>query len=283
MAVRAIGHELDAELLELVLKRFGVGDNLFLIGDKFRLDSLLQRNSESGDGVVVWPALVTWEDRKVDWAFEIVEKFLAGLGVGLADALAVEDHGATRPAEGFMGCGCDDVGVFEGGGNHAGRDQARDVRHVDHEVGAAEIGDLAHAFVVDEAAVGGRAGHKDFGAVHEGIFLEGLVVDDPGFEVDSVGKGFEIGGDSRYLLQRGLIAVTQVAAVGEIEAHQSLMWPHDRLIDLEIRRTAAQSLDVNSPFLRVELECLEGSGLARQFNHVDKLVASIVTCSWIAL
>ena len=53
----------------------------------------------------------------------------------------------------------DDMGVFERDGMHAARDQTGEMRHVDHEIGADPIGDLAEALEVDDARIGRAAGN----------------------------------------------------------------------------------------------------------------------------
>ena len=45
----------------------------------------------------------------------------------------------------------------------AARDQAGNMRHVDHEVGTDLIGDLAEAGEVPDAAIGGAAGDDQLG------------------------------------------------------------------------------------------------------------------------
>jgi hypothetical protein len=60
--------------------------------------------------------------------------------------------------------------------------------------------------------------------------------------------------------------VGQVTTVRQIKAHQSVMRPHDSLVDLQIGRGTTQALDVDTPFLRVQVESLESTGLASQLN-----------------
>ena len=80
MAVGAVGDELVAELLELVLECLGVLDHLLLVLLELGGSGLLQGNSQSGDGVVVGTTLVTGEDGEVDGVLEVVQDLLAGLG-----------------------------------------------------------------------------------------------------------------------------------------------------------------------------------------------------------
>ena len=160
MAVGAVGDELVAELLELDLESLGVLDDLLLVLLESGVVGLLERDGQSGDGVVVGTTLVTGEDGEVDGSFKIVQDLLAGLGVGAAHTLAEEDHGTTGSTERLVGGGGDDVGVLEGRGDDAGSNQTGDVSHVDNQVGANVVGDLAHASVVDQAAVGGGTSNE---------------------------------------------------------------------------------------------------------------------------
>lgn len=183
-----------------------------------------------------------------------------------------------------MGGGCDDIGVLEGRWDDASGDETGDVGHVDDEVGANRVGDLAHAAVVDETAVGRGSGHKDLGAVKDGGLLEHVVINDAGFNVNTVWHGLEVGGDGgnpgillattqlrtsdkmigeEYaLLSRSLITVAQMTTMWQIQTHQSVMWLHDGLVDLEIGWRARESLDIDAPLLRITVEGLESTILA---------------------
>ena len=41
----------------------------------------------------------------------------------------------------------------------------------------------------------------------------------------------------------------QVTTVREIETHESVVWAHDGLVDLEICRGTTEALDVDTPLL----------------------------------
>lgn len=69
--------------------------------------------------------------------------------------------------------------------------------HVNDEVGTDGVGNLAHARIVDETAVGRGTGDQALGAVELSIVLKHIVVNDTGVEVDTVREGLEIGRDSR--------------------------------------------------------------------------------------
>jgi hypothetical protein len=191
-----------AQALEGLTDSLGVLDDLGLVGLEVVGLSLLEGDGKSSDGVVVGTTLVPREDGEVDGALEVVEGLLAGLGVGAADALAEEDHGSTGTTERLVGGGGDNVAVFERRLVHTGGDETGDVSHVHEEVGTDLVGDLPHAGVVDFTAVCGSASNKDLGAVHEGVLLEPVVVDQAGLEVDAVGEGLEVGGNSRDPLSK---------------------------------------------------------------------------------
>lgn len=306
VAVSAVSNELVAELLELDLEGLGVGDNLLLVGLELGGLSLLEGNSQSGDGVVVRTTLVAREDGEVDGVLKVVEGLLASLGVNRADALSEEDHGATRTTEGLVGGGGDNVSPQEGRRNGLGGNETRDVSHIDNQVGADGVSNLAHALVVDQTAVGGGTGNKDLGAVQDSVLLELVVVDDTSVEVNAVGHGLEVGRDSRNpnsilltkhpspsyvmeglvysLLSLGsLVAVAQVAAMGQIETHETAVGRHDGLVDLQVGRAATEALDVDTPLLVVEVEGIKSTALAEQLDLVNVLVATIVTSTGVAL
>ena len=178
--------------------------------------------------------------------------------------------------------GCHDVRIVEGGVVDFGCDQAGNVRHVDDQVAADFVRDRAHALVVDGAAVGACPCHEHFRAVHERVLFQLVVVDDACLEVDAVREGLEVGADSTDLLRRGLVAVAQVAAVGEIEAHEAVVGPHDGLVDLEVCWGAGEGLHVDAPGLGVEVEGFEGALLAEQFDLVDVFVAAVVACAGVS-
>jgi hypothetical protein len=132
VVVGTVGNKLVVHALEGNLKCLGVLDDLLLVELEVLSLSLLERNRERGDGVVVWATLVTGEDGEVDGSLEVVECLLASLGVGLAHALAEEDHSTTGSTKGLVGGGSDNVAVLEGRLVDTSSDQTRDMGHV-HE------------------------------------------------------------------------------------------------------------------------------------------------------
>lgn len=301
VAVSAVGDELVAEGLELFLKGLGVLDDLGLVLLELGGVNLLQGNSQGSDGVVVGATLVTGEDGEVDGVLKVVHDVLASL-VGAADTTTEEDHGTTGTTQGLVGGGGDDIGVLEGRGDDTGSNQTGDVGHINDEVGTDLVGDLAHALVVDQTAVGGGTGNQALGAVHLGVLLQGVVVNDTGLQVDTVGEGLEVGGDSRdpsrymlkthlrgervdeySLLSGGLVTVRQVTTVGEVKTHQATVGRHQSLVNLQVGGGARQTLDVDTPLGGVKVEGLESTVLASDLNGIDVLVTTVVTGTGVAL
>lgn len=300
MRVGTVSDKLVAEALEFGFERFGVLDDLLLVLLEFISHCLLQCNSKCRDGVVVRTTLMAREDGEVDGSFKVVQDRFAGLRIGRAKTLAEEDHGTSGTAQGLVCCGGDNIGIFERSGDDFCGDQARDVGHVDNQVCADQVSDLAHALIVDEATVCRCTGDKTLGTVHERILFKTIIVDDACVDVDSVGEGLEVGGhcrdsgqgepekdrkvgcELRLLLLRSLVAMAQMASVREVKTHESVVRSHQSLIDLQIGRTAAQTLNIHSPLFWVEVEGLECSLLACELHSVDMLVASVVSCSWVA-
>lgn len=196
VAVGTVGDELVAESLELELHGLGVLDNLLLVLAELRSGGLLEGHGKGSDSVVVRTTLVSGEHREVDGTLKVIHDVLTGLGVSAADTLAEEDHGTTRTTERLVSGGGHDISVLERRWDHTSGNQTGNVSHVDDEVGTDGIGDLAHARIVDQTAVGGGTGNKALGAVELGVGLEGVIVDDASLQVNTVGEGLEVGRDS---------------------------------------------------------------------------------------
>lgn len=60
------------------------------------------------------------------------------------------------------------------------------------------------------------------------------------------------------------------------------MWPHQRLIHLQIRRAPTQTLHVDAPFLRIQAKRVESAGLTGQLYSIDVLIAAVVARARVA-
>mmetsp|Transcript_23839 Transcript_23839/g.67519 ORF Transcript_23839/g.67519 Transcript_23839/m.67519 type:complete len:374 (+) Transcript_23839:342-1463(+) len=242
----------------------------------------LQCNCQCRDGLIVGAALQTRENRGVDFLLKVPHDGSALL-VGTLLPLAEEDHGAAGPAQGLVRGRGDDVRVVEGRGDVAAHHEARDVRHVRQQDGTAIVRDLAHALVVDQAGVRARAGDEDLRADAGGELLALVVVDEAGALVQAVGDGLEVLRDHADFLGLRLEAVRQVAAVGQVQAHDAIMHVAECGVDLEVRRRAAEGLDVDAPLLGVQPARLQSSLHAERLRLIDELVPSVIPRSGVAL
>ena len=127
---------------------FGQGFRVFDHGLRVKLEGRVKRLAErhrlGGDDMHQRPALHAGEDGGVEL---------------LGDLLVIgEDRAAARPAQGLVRGRRDHVGMREWARMHAAGHKAGEMRHVDHQVGADIVGDLAEAAEIDDARIGGAAG-----------------------------------------------------------------------------------------------------------------------------
>ena len=77
--------------------------------------------------------------------------------------------------------------------------------------------------------------------------------------------------------------MTQMASVREIQAHQAIVRAHESLVDLQVCRTATETLNIDSPFGGVQVERLQSTRLACQLDGVNVLIATVVSSTGIPL
>lgn len=76
--------------------------------------------------------------------------------------------------------------------------------------------------------------------------------------------------------------MAQMPSMRKIEPHQSFMWSHNSLVDLEIGRTATEALHIDAPLVGIQPESLQRAGLTGEFDSIDVLVPAVIACPWIA-
>mmetsp|Transcript_15977 Transcript_15977/g.53888 ORF Transcript_15977/g.53888 Transcript_15977/m.53888 type:complete len:241 (-) Transcript_15977:392-1114(-) len=240
MVVRAAGDEDVAQRLQLGREGDGVLDDLVLVGLVLWRLRLLQRRRQSRDGVVVRAALEPREDGEVDGGAEAGVVLFRLLGGVWGSSLAVEDHGAARPSERLVRRRRHDVGRVERRRDHAGGDEAGNVRHVGEEPRVVLVGDGLELVVVQKTRIRRRARDDQLGPVQTRVRRQGVVVDQSRRLVEAERERFKEDGRRRNLLLRRLVAVREVAAVRQVQRHDALVRLQQRRVDLEIRRRAAQ-------------------------------------------
>ena len=218
-----------------------------------------ERHRLGGDDVHQRAALAAGEDRAVDVGLEL---------------LPAEDQAAAGAAEGLVDGGRDDVRVLDRVGVLARGDEAREVGHVDHQLGSDGIGDLAEGGEVELAGIGRPAGDDQLRPVLLGEPRDLVHVDQQALAVDVVG-------DRVVELAREveLHPVRQVPAVVEGEAEEGVARLHQRGVDGVVRLRSGVRLDVGV----LGAEQLLGPLDRQLLGDVDLLAAAVVALARVAL
>jgi hypothetical protein len=111
---------------------------------ELRLQRFTEGNGLGGDDMHQRSALQAREDGRIELLGQI-------LVIG-------QDHAAARAAQRLVRRGGGDMAMRERRRMLAAGNEAGDVGHVDHEIGADRIGDLAETLPVPDAGIGGAAG-----------------------------------------------------------------------------------------------------------------------------
>ena len=152
-------------------------------------------------------------------------------------------------------------------------DQAGEMRHVDHEIGADAVGDLAEAREVDDARIGRAAGDDHRRLVLLGEPLDLVIVD-----AVVVGAHAILHGVEPFAGEVGRRAVGEMAAGGE--AMPMMVSPglqqrqHDGLVGLAAR----MRLHIGEGAVEQALGAVDGQLL----DHVDILAAAVIAPAGIA-
>ena len=225
---------------------------------EFRLHGFQEADRLGGDHVYQRTALGAGEDRFID---------------GRAVLLLREDDAGARSAQGLVSGGRHDVGIFAGIGVQAGGNQSGEMRHVDQQDRAHGIADFAEALEVPGTRIGAAAGDDHFGLV---LFGEARHA----FEIDAlvflarlvrhhvVGLAGEV----------ELVAVSQVAAVVEVEAHDDVAGRQHRGISRLVGLRTGVRLHVDV----LGVEELFGAIASQVFDHVGEFATAVVALGGIA-
>lgn len=203
-------------------------------------------------------ALLTREDRGVEL-----------LGI----VLLGENETGTRTAKSLVSRGGYDIGVRDRARVQSGCDKAREVCHINPELGSDFVGDFLHGLEVFDTRVGAPAA-DDHGRVgFKRALADDFRIDAEGFRIDSVGFGMvETSGEVDFH------AVGEMSAMVEGKTEHGVARLDERLVDGCIGLCAGVRLHVDVFGTKQALATLTGNG----FDLVNLLAATIVAASRIA-
>ena len=149
-----------------------------------------------------------------------------------------------------------------------------DVCHVDHQVGADFIGDLAEALPVPDTGIGGAAGDDQLRLMGAGLFGNGIHVEQVVAFTHAVGDDVEpLAG---HVDRR---TVRQVAPGIQVEAHEGIARLQQSKEDGLVHLRTGIRLDVGE----VDAEQLLGAIDRQFFGDIDKLAAAVIALARITL
>ena len=155
--------------------------------------------------------------------------------------------------------------------------------HVHHHVRPDLVADGAEALVVPVARVRRAAADDELRLEEHGLLLKLVVVDEARVDVQAVRERLKIDRRRRDALLGGVEAVGEVAAVGQVKAHDAVVGLEEAGVHSEVGGGARVRLHIATPLTLVETEGLQRPGLAEALDLVDVLVASIVARTGLAL
>ena len=148
------------------------------------------------------------------------------------------------------------------------------MRHVDHEIGANLVGDLAEALEVDGARIGRAAGDDHRRLVLARELLDLVIVDEMVVGPDAILDGIEP--LAREVRRR---AVGEMAAGGEAQAHDGVAGLQQGEHDGLVRLAARMRLHIGEGAVEQALGAIDGELL----DHVDILATAVIALAGIAL
>ncbi len=240
-------------------QRLGVLDHVLRIDLEIRTQRLGERNRLGRDHMHQRAALQTREDRRVQF-----------LGQRLVIA---QDQAAARAAQRLVRGGGRDMRMRHRGGMHAAGHQPCEMRHVDHQVGADLVGDLAETLEVPGARIGRSAGDDQFWPHLLGLFRHRIHVDDLVLAPHRVVLRLEP--FAGHVDRR---AVGEMSAGGEIEAHEGIAGLQQRQKHRLVHLAAGIRLHIG----KARAEQLLGALDRQRFDDVDPFAAAVIAVARIA-
>ncbi len=259
MGVGAAGHDVETTFDQLISEGIGVCTHLLLVFFEFRAQSFAECRCFTSDHMHQRTTLDAREDRRVYF-------FRDGFVVG-------DDHAAAWATQGFMGGGGGNMGVREGGGVFARRNQTRDMGHINHKVCANRIRDFTEFREVDLTWDRGTTGDDQGWLV---LFCQGfdlIIVDQVVFLAHAVMHSVEPFAGLVWFRTMG-----QVTTGGQIHTQDGVAWFDQRLKHTLVRLRTGVWLHVGE-FTAEQLLCAVDCEV---LSNVHILATAIVTTARVA-
>ncbi len=259
MRIGAAGDHAIALVDHALGQRTRIRHHLLLIGDEFRPHGFEETNGLGGDHVLKGSTLHAGEDGFVD---------------GRAVLRLGEDHAGAGAPQRLVRGGGDDVGPLAGVGMNARGDKPGKVRHVDQQESAHRIGNPAEAWEIENTRIGAAAGDDQLGLMLLGQAREFVVIDALVVFAHAVRNHFV-----RLAGEIQMVAVSQVAAVRQVEAQDGVTGLQHRRIGRLIGLRSGMGLHVNV----LGAEQFFGPVARQIFNDIDELAAAVIALAGVAL
>ena len=260
MVVGAARHQAQPAIDKARAQGRGVLYHMPDIGLERRLQGLAEGDRLANDDMHERTSLRARENRLVNRTGELV--------------VIREDEAAARPTQGLMARRGHHI--REGHRRRMGAcgDEARDVRHVDHEARAHAVRNGSHALEVDCARVGRRAAHDELRALGMGKTFKRVVIDGLGLGIEPIGE--ETVQPARKVDQRPM---GEMSALVQAHANDRVTWLDERHVGGEVRTRPRVRLHVGVPAAK-ELACALACEI---LDHVDLLAPAVITATRIPL
>ena len=258
VVVGTAGYQLHPAGSQAVRQSGGIFHDLAGVFLKGRLQRFPKADGLGGDHVFQRAALGAGEDGRID-PFDQV--FVVG-----------EDQAAPGTPEGLVGGGGHHVGVGHGVLVGAARYQTGNVGHIHHQHGAVAVGDLGQFFKIDGAGIGRSAGHQQLGPDLGHLLGQGGIIN-AAVLAHTVGNKVVV---FAAHIHRGTVG--QVAALGQIHAHDGIAHIQQRKVNGQVGLGAGMGLHVGV----FGAEQLAGAVNGQLFHLVHILAAAVVAVTGVA-
>jgi len=197
----------------------------------------------------------------------------AGVQLLVHILVIAEDHAAARAAQRLVGRRGHHMGIRQRARMKTGGHEPGEMGHIDHEIGADGIRDLAETRKIDDPRIGGRARDDQLRLMFFGEPRDFVIVDPAGILAHAILHGIEplagLGG-------RGTVG--QMTARGQRQAEEGIARLQQRHEDRAIGLGAGMGLNIR----KAAVEQTLGARNRNSLDDVDILAAAVIAPARIA-